>query len=202
MLRPLDLAAGQAVVIASNQRGFWFRARALGAVLEGRSGAPPTMFRRNHARAYRCLNVRRRAIALHRRSVSAHRRLGDDLGHRAVFRAGVCGIVDGFIYAEPLSVTWAATNLAKIAFRRPRPSAYREQVRREAAGGTSTPEERSATHSAMSFFSGHASIVALVSGAALTCTGKSRPSSAPGGFGSGHGAVSPDGRLGAAGRRG
>jgi membrane-associated phospholipid phosphatase len=83
------------------------------------------------------------------------------------YRNGVeSGIVDAFIYAETISVTWAATNLAKIAFRRPRPSAYQEQARREAAGGTSTPEELSATNSAMSFFSGHASIVASVSGAA------------------------------------
>jgi membrane-associated phospholipid phosphatase len=83
------------------------------------------------------------------------------------YRNGVeSGIVDGFIYAESISVTWAATNLAKIAFRRPRPSAYQEQARREAAGGTTTPEDLSATNSAMSFFSGHASTVASVSGAA------------------------------------
>jgi membrane-associated phospholipid phosphatase len=83
------------------------------------------------------------------------------------YRNGVeSGIVDGFIYAETISVTWAATNLAKIAFRRPRPSAYQEQARREASGGTSNPEDLSATNSAMSFFSGHASIVASVTGAA------------------------------------
>jgi undecaprenyl-diphosphatase len=83
------------------------------------------------------------------------------------YRNGVeSGIVDGFIYAETIAVTWAATNLAKIAFRRPRPSAYQEQARREAAGGTTTPGDLSATNSAMSFFSGHASIVASVSGAA------------------------------------
>lgn len=82
------------------------------------------------------------------------------------YRNGVeSGIVDGVIYAETLSVTWAVTNLAKIAFRRPRPSAYQEQARRDAAGGTATADGLSDTNSAMSFFSGHASITASVTAA-------------------------------------
>jgi undecaprenyl-diphosphatase len=73
-----------------------------------------------------------------------------------------CG---GIIYAETLSVTWAATNLAKISFRRPRPYAYQEQARREASGSTLAPEGLSETNNAMSFFSGHASIAASVTAA-------------------------------------
>jgi undecaprenyl-diphosphatase len=74
------------------------------------------------------------------------------------------GIVDGFIYAETISITWAMTNLAKIAFRRPRPSAY-QQVRRESSGDTDAAEV-SDTNAAMSFFSGHASTTASVAAAA------------------------------------
>jgi membrane-associated phospholipid phosphatase len=82
------------------------------------------------------------------------------------YRNGVeSGIVDGVIYAETVSVTWAVTNLAKISFRRPRPVAYQEQARREASGDTANPEELTDTNSAMSFFSGHASITASVAAA-------------------------------------
>lgn len=98
--------------------------------------------------------------------------LGAALAYAAIdpvfsgYRNGVeSGIVDGVIYAETISVTWAMTNLAKIAFRRPRPSAYQEQARRAASGGTAPPDGLSDTNSAMSFFSGHASITASVTAA-------------------------------------
>jgi membrane-associated phospholipid phosphatase len=82
------------------------------------------------------------------------------------YRSGVeSGLVDGVIFAETICITWAVTNLTKIAFRRPRPVAYQEQARREAAGGTANPEELTDTNSAMSFFSGHASITASVAAA-------------------------------------
>lgn len=98
--------------------------------------------------------------------------LGAALAYAAVdavssgYRNGVeSGIVDGVIYAETISATWALTNLAKISFRRPRPAAYQEQARREASGSTATPDGLTDTNSAMSFFSGHASITASVTAA-------------------------------------
>jgi membrane-associated phospholipid phosphatase len=62
------------------------------------------------------------------------------------------GLVDLIIYAESASITWALTNLAKIAVRRPRPSAYRAR-----------DDEVTDTNSALSFFSGHASMAAALS---------------------------------------
>lgn len=83
------------------------------------------------------------------------------------YRHGVeAGIVDAVIYAETISVTWAVTNLAKISVRRPRPSAYQEQARLNPDGGTENPVELSDTNSALSFFSGHASITASVAATA------------------------------------
>jgi undecaprenyl-diphosphatase len=80
------------------------------------------------------------------------------------FRSGTqAGIVDAIIYGETIGVTWSVTNLTKIAFRRPRPSAYQEARRRDAAG---LPPDAGTTNSALSFFSGHASIVASVSATA------------------------------------
>lgn len=79
-------------------------------------------------------------------------------------RYGVqAGIVDAFIYAETISTTWALTNIAKISFRRPRPSAYQEAERLEAEG---REVEISSTNSALSFFSGHSAITASVSATA------------------------------------
>ena len=82
------------------------------------------------------------------------------------YRDGVeAGLVDAVIYAETISVTWAVTNLTKIAVRRPRPSAYQEQARLNPDGGEEIPVELD-TNSALSFFSGHASITASVAAAA------------------------------------
>jgi undecaprenyl-diphosphatase len=99
--------------------------------------------------------------------------LGVTLAYAAVdpalsaYRNGVqASIVDAVIYAEAISISWAVTNLAKIAFRRPRPTAYQEQARLNPAGGTGVPVELSDTNSAMSFFSGHASVTASVAAAA------------------------------------
>ena len=70
------------------------------------------------------------------------------------------GIVDAVIYGETITITWSLTNLAKIAFRRPRPSAYLEKERL----GPDT--EITQTDSALSFYSGHASITSAVAATA------------------------------------
>jgi undecaprenyl-diphosphatase len=64
-------------------------------------------------------------------------------------------IVDAVIYSETITITWSMTNLAKIAFRRPRPTAYREQQRRQAITAPDTPPDITQTDSALSFYSGH-----------------------------------------------
>lgn len=75
-------------------------------------------------------------------------------------------IIDAFIYAETLSLTWSATNLAKIAVRRPRPSAYRQQEELVAQYGKENTPAISDTNSALSFFSGHAAVTASVTATA------------------------------------
>jgi len=77
-------------------------------------------------------------------------------------------LVDAMIYAQSTAITGALTNLAKIAVRRPRPRAYAEQERldAEARARTGDPdavgEDITNTDSALSFFSGHASVVATI----------------------------------------
>jgi membrane-associated phospholipid phosphatase len=84
------------------------------------------------------------------------------------FRDGSeAGIVDAFIYGETLAITWSITNLTKISFRRPRPSAYRDaQQLRDTGREAEIPDFFTDTNSALSFFSGHASITAAVSATA------------------------------------
>lgn len=85
------------------------------------------------------------------------------------FRDGTeTAIVDAIIYAETVSITWTTTNLAKIAFRRPRPSAYREAQRLRDAGvpEAEIPGRITDTNSALSFFSGHGSTTAAVAATA------------------------------------
>jgi undecaprenyl-diphosphatase len=77
------------------------------------------------------------------------------------------GLVDFVLYGETLSTMWALTNLTKIAFRRPRPSAYRQQkALDELCAGQSpsmcTTPTLDQTDSALSFFSGHAATTASV----------------------------------------
>ena len=71
-------------------------------------------------------------------------------------------LVDALIYAESISVTFGVTNLAKIAVRRPRPAAYieAEQHKGDPNYSNSDPD------SALSFFSGHASITATITATA------------------------------------
>lgn len=75
------------------------------------------------------------------------------------------GINDAFLYAESLTITMAATNLAKISVRRPRPTAYAQQQKLRDQYGPNAPDITS-TDSALSFFSGHSSMVACVSATA------------------------------------
>jgi len=70
------------------------------------------------------------------------------------------GIVDAIIYGETIFITWSLTNLAKISFRRPRPSAYESG-------------EITETDDALSFYSGHASITSAI-GATATYLAFSR----------------------------
>jgi undecaprenyl-diphosphatase len=77
------------------------------------------------------------------------------------------GLVDAVIYGESITLTWSMTNLAKIAFRRPRPTAYREKARLEAIYGADAPiPDITKTDSALSFYSGHASITSAVAATA------------------------------------
>jgi membrane-associated phospholipid phosphatase len=79
------------------------------------------------------------------------------------FRHGPdAGVADAFIYAESIAVTWGMTNLAKIAFRRPRPSAYREQQQLYDQYGKEAAPDITDTNSALSFYSGHTAFTATV----------------------------------------
>lgn len=68
------------------------------------------------------------------------------------------GLVDAFMYAEAMSLTFAFTDITKIAVRRPRPHAYAEA---EANRGDPT-YSNSDTDSTLSFFSLHASMTASI----------------------------------------
>lgn len=68
------------------------------------------------------------------------------------------GFVDAFMYAEAMSLTFALTDIVKIAVRRPRPQAYAEA---EAHRGDET-YSNSDTDSTLSFFSLHASMTASI----------------------------------------
>ena len=68
------------------------------------------------------------------------------------------GLVDGIMYAETIALTYAMTNVVKMAVRRPRPQAYIDAARNRNDPNYSNLE----TDSALSFFSGHASITASI----------------------------------------
>lgn len=65
------------------------------------------------------------------------------------------GLVDAIMYAETAALTLALTNIVKMAVRRPRPQAYLDF---EAHRNDPTPYSNASTDSALSFFSGHASM--------------------------------------------
>jgi membrane-associated phospholipid phosphatase len=74
--------------------------------------------------------------------------------------------VDAVIYAESLSLTWTIADLTKIAVRRPRPSAYRAQATNPMSSTGEPLPGQPDTNSELSFFSGHAAIVAATSATA------------------------------------
>lgn len=68
------------------------------------------------------------------------------------------GFVDAFMYAETMSLTFALTDIVKIAVRRPRPQAYAEAEKHR----DDPTYSNSDTDSTLSFFSLHASMTASV----------------------------------------
>jgi undecaprenyl-diphosphatase len=84
------------------------------------------------------------------------------------------GIVDAFMYAESMSLTLAVTNMVKIAVRRPRPQAYASaEAHKDDPNYSNT-----STDSALSFFSGHASVTAAVGATATYLAFARSPKSA------------------------
>jgi len=75
-------------------------------------------------------------------------------------------LVDAIMYAESFLVTQALTNVAKIAFRRPRPRAYMEREEFIRGGGSPAAYNNTEVDSALSFVSGHASQTASLCAAA------------------------------------
>lgn len=68
------------------------------------------------------------------------------------------GLVDAIIYSETAVITWALTDVVKMAVRRPRPLAYTE-----AEAHRDDPEwSNSDTDSALSFFSTHAALTGAI----------------------------------------
>ncbi len=86
-----------------------------------------------------------------------------DIAESAASHGSPAALVDGILYAQTAALTWANTNLIKIATRRPRPSAYRERDERVAAGQDPSVTE---TDTALSFVSGHAAMAAALSSTA------------------------------------
>jgi undecaprenyl-diphosphatase len=70
------------------------------------------------------------------------------------------GLVDAIMYSETAALTLALTNVVKMAVRRPRPQAYIDAEKHEPGWNNAS------TDSALSFFSGHASMVGAIGGTA------------------------------------
>jgi undecaprenyl-diphosphatase len=83
------------------------------------------------------------------------------------------GLVDAMLYAESASLTLAFTGLVKLAVRRPRPGAYQEAEKNKDVIDYNNPS----TDSALSFFSGHASITATLGATATYLAFTRSPSS-------------------------
>jgi undecaprenyl-diphosphatase len=79
------------------------------------------------------------------------------------------------LYAESMSLTFALTDMVKLAVRRPRPGAY---IQAEAHENDPIPFSNSSTDSALSFFSGHASMTATVGATATYLAFARSPKSA------------------------
>lgn len=92
--------------------------------------------------------------------------IGDSL-YTGATEGAQSGWVDFIIYGESAAITWAVTDLAKLAVRRPRPGAYarRQQLEAEFPNNPSewtNPDNYGGTNAALSFFSGHASTTAAL----------------------------------------
>jgi undecaprenyl-diphosphatase len=68
------------------------------------------------------------------------------------------GLADGIMYAESFSLTFAMTNMVKMAVRRPRPKAYIDEEQHRNDPSYSNAD----TDSSLSFFSGHAAVTAAL----------------------------------------
>lgn len=68
------------------------------------------------------------------------------------------GLADAFMYAEGMSLTFALTDIVKVAVRRPRPIAYAEAEEHRGDPSYSNAD----TDSSLSFFSLHASMTASI----------------------------------------
>jgi membrane-associated phospholipid phosphatase len=75
-------------------------------------------------------------------------------------------IVDAVMYSEAVVISWGLTNLAKVAFRRPRPIAYIEREHAIEAGQDPATYNNTSTDSALSFYSGHTAFTATISASA------------------------------------
>jgi undecaprenyl-diphosphatase len=75
-------------------------------------------------------------------------------------------LVDAVLYGESITLAMAFTGLTKIAVRRPRPSAYKEQAELDKEFGPDKSPSITDTNSSLSFFSGHAALVSSVSATA------------------------------------
>ena len=87
-----------------------------------------------------------------------------DIAFTTIDEGSEAGLVDLIIYSESATITWAVTNLAKIAVRRPRPFAYRarDELLAQGVAEQDLPEVTD-TNAALSFFSGHSSMAAALS---------------------------------------
>jgi undecaprenyl-diphosphatase len=84
------------------------------------------------------------------------------------------GLVDAIIYSETVALTLALTNIVKLAVRRPRPQAYYDAQAHQEDENYFNPN----TDSALSFFSGHASMTGAI-GATATYLAFARSPNSP-----------------------
>lgn len=93
-----------------------------------------------------------------------------------IWREGkTAALVDAVMYGEAASITAGLTNVAKIAFRRPRPVAYIARNQYIAKGGDPATYDNTDTDSALSFFSAHTAQVSALTAAATYIAFKRAP---------------------------
>ncbi len=83
------------------------------------------------------------------------------------FRSGkTAALNDAVMYVEAIAFASGVTDIAKVAVRRPRPTAYIQRNQFIAQGGDPALYDDTTTDNALSFFSGHSSAVGAISGVA------------------------------------